>query len=308
MRVKAIERSGHILNQVGNTPLIRLEQLSQEEAPNVELYAKAEWFNPGGSVKDRPALNIIQQALIQSQLNSEKTILDATSGNTGIALAMIGSALRFSVKLCLPKNASPERKQILHAYGAELILTDPLKGSDGAIEKAQEIFNEDPSAYYYVDQYNNENNWKAHYQTTGPEIWNQTKKRITHFVSGLGTTGTIVGVGRFLKEMNPKTQIIAMQPDSPFHGLEGLKHLETAIVPGIWDASVPDEQIQVSTEEAYEWTKRLAQKEGIFVGISSGANLAAALRVAKKLKKGVMVTVFCDSGDKYLSEKFWDAG
>ncbi len=295
-----------LLESIGNTPLIEIKRLCKRLGPQTKIFAKAEWFNPGGSVKDRPALNMIRHAQESGELIKEKIILDATSGNTGIALAMIGATLGYKVKLCVPSNASIERKRILKAYGAEIVLTDPLRGSDGAIEKARQLYKENPSRYCYVDQYNNEANWRAHYEGTALEIWNQTKGKVTHFVAGLGTSGTVMGVGRRLKELNPFVKIVAMQPDSPFHGLEGLKHMETAIVPGIYDSSVPDEQVQVKTEEAHTWTRRLATEEGLFVGISSGANFAAALEVAKDLEKGMVVTIFCDSGDKYLSEKFWE--
>jgi S-sulfo-L-cysteine synthase (O-acetyl-L-serine-dependent) len=298
----------HLEDAIGNTPLFRIQRLGRAEAPHVEIHAKAEWFNPAGSVKDRPALFMLKSAMTEGKLKKGKTILDSTSGNTGIALAMLGASYGFPVTLCLPQNASPERKAILNAYGAELVLTDPLEGSDGAIKKAKEIFAKNREKYVYVDQYNNDANWKAHYETTAPEIWKQTEGRITHFVTGLGTSGTVMGVGRRLKEYNSNVRIVAMQPDSPFHGMEGLKHMETAIVPGIYDPKVADEQITVGTEEAQEWTQRLAKEEGMFVGVSSGANFAAALSVAKQIKTGVVVTIFCDSGDKYLSEQFWKSG
>jgi len=294
------------LGTIGNTPLFRIRKLTNRLPARVEFWAKAEWYNPGGSVKDRAALNMVRAAIESGALTREKTILDATSGNTGIALAMVGATLGYKVKLCLPANASMERRKILAAYGAELELTNSLEGSDGAILKARELFAADPGRYTYIDQYNNDANWKAHYTTTGREIWEQTGGRVTHFVSGLGTSGTVTGVGRRLKELNPGVRIIAMQPDSPMHGLEGLKHMETSIVPGIYDPKVPDEQVEVSTEEAQEWTRRLAREEGFFVGISSGANFAAALKVAQRLKEGVIVIIFCDSGEKYLSERFWD--
>jgi cysteine synthase B len=293
-----------LLDLIGNTPLIKLTNLV--ENPRVEIYGKAEWANPGGSVKDRPALNMILEGERTGALTHEKTIIDSTSGNTGIAYAMIGAARGYRVKLCLPKNASEERKRILHAYGVELVLTDPLAGSDGAILAVREIVAAEPDKYFYPDQYNNPANWLAHYETTGPEIFEQTAGRITHFVAGLGTSGTFVGVGRRLRELKPGVKLISMQPDSPFHGLEGLKHMETAIVPGIYDATLADEQVEVSTEESHEMVKRLARREGWFVGISSAANVVAALKTAEKIDEGVIVTVLCDDGSKYLSEKFWE--
>jgi cysteine synthase B len=294
-----------ILDQIGNTPLLRLERLAELPA-GVELYAKAELCNPGGSVKDRPALNMIRDGEQTGKLAPGKVILDATSGNTGIAYAMIGAARGYRVQLCLPANASQERKRILRAYGAEVILTDPAEGSDGAIRKCRELYFRNPDKYFYPDQYNNPANWLAHYETTGPEIWRQTEGRITHFVTGLGTSGTFMGVGRRLREFSPSVRLISMQPDSGFHGLEGLKHMATAIVPGIYDPTLADANLTVETEEAYEVVKRLAREEGLLVGISSGANVAAALRVARDLERGVVVTVFCDSADKYLSEHFWE--
>lgn len=289
---------------VGNTPLLRFRNIVPEGG-RVEVYAKAEWFNPGGSVKDRPALNMILDGERRGLLHHGKTILDATSGNTGIAYAWIGAARGYKVKLALPQNASEERKKILHAYGVELVLTSPLEGSDGAIREARRLFETDPDLYFYPDQYNNPANWQAHYETTAIEIWEQTRGRVTHFVAGLGTSGTFVGTSRRLKELNPDIKAISFQPDSPFHGLEGLKHMETAIVPGIYDRSIADEEVEVSTEEAHQLTRKLARKEGLLVGISSGAALAAALKVASKIEHGVVVTILPDSGDKYLSDKFW---
>jgi S-sulfo-L-cysteine synthase (O-acetyl-L-serine-dependent) len=294
-----------ITELVGNTPLIRLNRVTSGLAPGVEIYGKAEYFNPGGSVKDRPALNMILEGERSGKLTPDKIILDATSGNTGIAYAWIAATRGYKVRLTLPQNASEERKRILHAYGVELVLTDPAKGSDGAIEKVQEIYAQDPDRYFYPDQYGNDNNWKAHYNTTGVELYEQTEGRITHFVTGLGTSGTCMGVGRRLKEYDPKIQILAMQPDSPFHGLEGLKHMETAIVPPIYDPGVPDRQVEVATEDAQKMVKRIAREEGLLVGISAGANVVAALKVASELTHGVVVSVLCDSADKYLSERFW---
>ncbi|WP_218083074.1 PLP-dependent cysteine synthase family protein [Anthocerotibacter panamensis] len=291
---------------VGNTPLVRLNRVVAGLASGVEIYGKAEYFNPGGSVKDRPALHMILQGERSGELTPEKTLLDATSGNTGIAYAWIAAARGYQVKLALPLNASEERKRILKAYGVDLVLTDPAQGSDGAILKARELYAAEPERYFYPDQYSNPNNWRAHYLTTGIEIYEQTQGRVTHFVTGLGTSGTCMGVGRRLHEYNPAIQVLSMQPDSPFHGLEGLKHMETAIVPPIYDPSVADTQVEVSTEAAQKMVKRLAREEGLLVGISAGANVVAALRVAQNLTEGVVVTVLCDSADKYLSERFWD--
>lgn len=293
-----------IVDLIGNTPLLRLRRIVPDN-PRVEVYAKAEWYNPGGSVKDRPALNMILQGERSGRLTPEKTILDATSGNTGIAYAMIGAACGYRVKLCLPLNANEERKRLLRAFGAELVLTDPRESSDGAIIKARELYEEEPDRYFYSDQYNNPANWQAHYNSTGPEIWRQTRSRITHFVAGLGTSGTFIGTGRFLRATAPHVRLISMQPDSSFHGLEGMKHMESAIVPGIYDPDMADEEVEVSTEAAYEMVKRLAREEGVLVGISSAANLIAALGVADRIDEGVIVTIFCDNGDRYLSERFW---
>src|SRR5215204_4543464 len=296
--------SPSIVDLVGDTPLIRLRRI-ERDLPGVELYAKAEWKNPGGSVKDRPALRMIQEGIVSGGLVPGKVILDATSGNTGIAYAMIGAAMDFNVTLCVPENVTPERKRILRAYGANLVFTNPLEGSDGAIRSAQKMNEADPAKYFYADQYNNDFNWRAHYDTTGPEIVRQAGSRLTHFVAGLGTSGTFVGVGRRLREYNPAIRLVSVQPDSPLHALEGLKHMATAIVPGIYDATLADEDIGISTEEAFSLTRRLA-KQGLFVGISSGANLAGALRVARQTSDAVIVVVFCDGGEKYLSERLWD--
>ncbi|MFL6214798.1 MAG: PLP-dependent cysteine synthase family protein [Blastocatellia bacterium] len=290
---------------VGNTPLIRLRKLTAQ-AKGVEIYAKAEWFNPGGSVKDRPALNMILEGERTGLLTRDKIILDATSGNTGIAYGWIGAARGYRVKLALPQNASEERKKILRTYGVELVLTSPLEGSDGAIREARRLYAENPDLYFYADQYNNPANWRAHYETTALEIWEQTGGAITHFIAGLGTSGTFVGTSRRLKELNSNIQCISFQPDSPFHGLEGLKHMATAIVPGIYDTAIADAEIEVSTETAHEFARRLGREEGLLVGISAGAAVAAALNVASRLESGVVVTVFPDSGDKYLSDRFWD--
>lgn len=302
--VVANSRRASLLDLIGNTPLLQLQTINPN--PSVAVFAKAEWANPGGSVKDRAALNMIRAGELSGALTPDKTIIDATSGNTGIAYAMIGAALGYKVKLCLPKNASEERKRTLHAFGAELVYTDPLAGTDGAIIEVRKIVEANPDIYFYPDQYNNPANWQAHYETTAVEIYNQTEGQLTHFVAGLGTTGTFVGTARRLRELNPNIKLISMQPDSPFHGLEGMKHLETAIVPGIYDATIADENLEVSTEEAHAMVKDLARREGWFVGISAGANIVAALRVASQLKEGVIVTILCDSAAKYLSDKFWD--
>ena len=292
---------------VGNTPLIRLQRVTKDLPENIEIYAKAEYLNPGGSVKDRAALAMILAGEQAGELTKDKTILDATSGNTGIAYAMLGAARGYKVCLTLPKNASAERKRILKLYGARIIETDPMNGTDGAQLAAKELVKQFPSRYFYPDQYNNEANWRAHYQATAPEIWRQTKGRVTHFVAGLGTTGTFIGTTRRLKEFNPDLRAISMQPNSPLHGLEGMKHLATAIIPGIYDAKIADENVEVMTEDAQDMTRRLAREEGLFVGVSAGANVFAALRLARELKENaIIVTILCDGGGKYLSEDFWD--
>ena len=292
-----------IVDLVGDTPLLRLRKI-ERDIPGVELYAKAEWKNPGGSVKDRPALRMIQEGISSGQLTPDKIILDATSGNTGIAYAMMGAAMGYTVTLCVPDNVTPERKRILRAYGAELVFTNALEGSDGAIRMAQKMNDADPGKYFYADQYNNPFNWRSHYDTTGPEIIRQVGGRVTHFVAGLGTSGTFIGAGRRLREFKSDIVLASVQPDSPLHGLEGLKHMESAIVPGIYDSKLADEDVRVGTEESYEMTRRLAQEEGLLVGISSGANLAGALKIAGK--DAVVVVVFCDGGERYLSERFWE--
>jgi cysteine synthase B len=295
-----------LVRAIGNTPLVRLRKLTRHLPESVAVYVKAEHLNPGGSVKDRPALRMVQEGLRQGALREGRVLIDATSGNTGIAYAMLGATLGFPVMLAMPANASPERKRILKAYGAELILTDPMEGTDGAQRYVRELVQQNPERYFYPDQYNNKANWQAHFEGTGLEILQQTRGRITHFVAGLGTTGTFVGVSRRLKAFNPDIRCYALQPDSPLHGLEGLKHLETAIVPGIYDPSLVDAHLSCSTEEAFEMTRRLAREEGLFVGPSSGANVAAALRIAEQLEAGVIVTVLCDTGARYLSESFWE--
>jgi len=297
-------RPVHLLELIGNTPLIDLSELTGKTG--VRLFAKAEWANPGGSVKDRPALSMVMDALRRGLFTNGRRLLDATSGNTGIAYAMIGAALGIPVTLALPESASPERKRILKAYGAELRITDPLAGSDGAILEARRLVAEEPERWAYLDQYSNPENWRAHYRTTGPEIWEQTGGQITHFVTGLGTSGTFMGVGRFLKERSPAVRLISMEPDSPFHGLEGMKHMATAIVPPIYDPALADQALEMPTERAYAMVKRLARESGLLVGISSGANVAAALEVATNLQHGTLVTVLCDGADKYLSDRFWE--
>jgi cysteine synthase B len=300
MAPRALGLEGH----VGNTPLLPLTNLTSP-AP---VSAKAEWFNPGGSVKDRPALNIIRSALAAGELTGDRRLLDSTSGNMGIAYATLGVPLGVQVTLAIPANASPERLTMLKALGAELVLTDPLEGSDGAIQVAQEMAAQQPDLYFYADQYNNPANWQAHYLGTGPEIVEQAGAQMTHFVAGLGTSGTLMGVGRYLRQYNPNIKLIGVQPDAAFHGLEGLKHMQTAIVPGIYEPAFLDQVIEVSTEAAYEMVLRLAKEEGLFVGVSSGAAAVAALQVAEVLDQGSVVTIFPDAGYKYLSEKFWEAG
>ena len=298
--------SSSVVDLIGHTPLVRLRHF-ERETPGVELWAKCEFLNPGGSVKDRAAANIVEEALAAGQLGVGRELLDSTSGNTGIAYAMIGAALGFGVTLCMPTNVSVERKRILHAYGAKIVYTDPGEGSDGAIRQAREMFAAEPGRYFYADQYSNDANWRAHYETTANEIWRQTEGRITHFVAMLGTSGTFVGTARRLKELNPHIRCVSLQPDSSFHGIEGTKHMATAIVPRIYDPALADADFGVSTERAYEMVKRLAREEGVLAGISSGGALAGCLEVAKTAPRGsVIVTVFPDSGDKYLSEKFWE--
>jgi cysteine synthase B len=298
-----------LLASIGNTPLIRLEHVARE-FPGVEIYGKAEFFNPGGSVKDRPALNMILDGERTGRLRPGRIILDATSGNTGIAYAMIGAARGYRVKLCLPRNASPERKRTLLAYGAEVVLTDPAEGSDGAIRVCREMYRDDPDHYFYPDQYNNPANWEAHYQTTAPEIIRQTVGRITHFVAALGTSGTFTGVTRRLRHELPSVECVSVQPSSGFHGIEGVKHMPSSIVPGIYDPKLAGRNLWMETEDAHRTARLLAREEGLLVGISAGANVAAAVRVARELaengRRGVIVTILCDGGEKYLSEDFWD--
>jgi cysteine synthase B len=296
-----------LLDLIGNTSLVRLARI-RPTSPHVEIYAKAEWENPGGSVKDRPALNIVREAEAAGLMSPGKVLADSTSGNTGIAYAMIGAAKNFHVRLWMPSNVSEERKHILKAYGAEIVYTDPMEGSDGAILRVREAVKENPGLYYYANQYENESNWRAHFKSTAPEIFEQTSGRITHFVAGLGTSGTFIGTARRLKELNPKIRCVSFQPDSPFHGLEGMKHMPTAMKPGIYDENVADENLEIATEDAHRMTLRLAREEGMLVGVSAGAAMVAALKLANRLAEGVVVTIFPDGGDKYLSERFWDEG
>ena len=297
------------LNRVGNTPMLRLERIVGNLS-GIQILAKAEWCNPGGSVKDRAASFIVADAERRGLLKPGKSLLDSTSGNTGIAYAMLGAAKGFEVTLCMPSNVSVERKRIVRAYGANVVWTDPAEGSDGAIRKARELAAQEPERYVYVDQYSNEANWRAHYEGTANEIWQQTEGRVTQFVAMLGTSGTFMGTSRRLKELNPNVRCISLQPDSPFHGLEGLKHMATAIVPKIYDPALADRDIGISTEASYAMVRRLAREEGLLVGISAGAAVVGALQIAQEMasrkESGVIVTVLPDSGDKYLSERFWD--
>ena len=298
-----------LLECVGGTPLLRLGRIARGLPEGVEVYAKAEHLNPGGSVKDRAALAMILDGEATGRLTPEKVILDATSGNTGIAYAMIGAARGYRVRLCLPRNASFERKRMLRIHGAELLETDPAEGFDAPQRLAQRLAAGEPEAYFYANQYDNPANWRAHYEGTAPEIWEQTGGRVTHFLAGVGTSGTFTGTVRRLRELNPNVKAVLMQPDSPLHGLEGMRHVETSIVPGIFDAGLADERVEISTEESQETARRLALEEGLFVGVSSGANVAAALKVARGLPAGsVVVTVLCDGGGRYLGEEFWGEG
>ena len=292
---------------IGNTPLVRLSRIDAT-VPGVAIYGKAEWLNPGGSVKDRAELAMIRDGELSGRLTPDKILFDATSGNTGIAYAMLAAARGYRVRLCLPANANDERKRILAIYGADLVLTDPAEGSDGAIRVARRMYAEDPDRYFYPDQYNNPHNWRAHYDTTGPEIWSQTDGELTHFVAALGTTGTFTGVGRRLRQLNPGVRLVSVEPDSPFHGLEGMKHLESAIVPGIFDPDLADERAEVSTERAYLMARRLAREEGVFVGVSAAAAVAASLDLAERIREGIIVTVLCDGGLRYLGDRFWTEG
>ena len=296
-----------LLSAIGNTPLIRLRRLRPELPDGVELYAKAEYLNPGGSVKDRAALSMILSGERSGLLTPDKTILDATSGNTGIAYAMIGALRGYRVTLCIPANASLERKRMLRSFGARLVETDSLQATDGSQIAAKELADSNPGKYFYPDQYNNDANWKAHYEGTAPEIWRQTDGRITHFVAGIGTSGTFVGVTRRLREYHSGIRAVSVQPDSALHGLEGMKHLESSIVPGIYDPSLSDDQLEVATEDAQSMTRQLAREEGLYVGVSSGANIFAAIRVARASPPGsVVVSLLCDTGSRYVTDDFWD--
>jgi cysteine synthase B len=321
-------RGEALLAGIGNTPLLPLDALIRDlpdarpasvQLPNVHLLGKAEWYNPGGSVKDRAAAGIVADARRSGKLAPGKILLDSTSGNTGISYAMLGAALGFPVTLCVPENVSPERKRILQAYGANIVYTDPAEGSDGAIKIARQYAERDPDLYFYADQYSNDANWRAHYETTASEIWQQTEGRITHFVAMLGTTGTFVGTTRRLKELNPKIRCISLQPDSAFHGIEGAKHLPSAIVPRIYDSSVADENLEIATEDAHAMARRLAREQGLLVGVSAAAAVVGSLQVIDRLKidhlkagrlkedqRATIVTILCDSGEKYLSERFWN--
>jgi cysteine synthase B len=299
------QESASVIDLIGHTPLLHLSRWAAEK-PAVEIHAKAEFLNPGGSVKDRAAAAILRDAQRQGRLRPDTIILDATSGNTGIAYAMIAAARGYKLTLCVPDNVTVERKRTLRAYGAELILTDPMEGTDGAIREARRLVAADPDRYFYADQYNNDANWRAHYETTAVEILEQTDGRVTHFVAGLGTSGTFVGVGRRLREYDSRIHLVSVQPDSPLNGIEGLKHMETAIRPGIYDSTLADEDVRVTTERAQALTRQLAADEGLLVGVSSGAALAASLDLAARIREGVIVTIFPDSGTRYLSERFWE--
>jgi cysteine synthase B len=295
-----------LLDAIGNTPLLELARVAAD-VPGLRLYAKAEHKNPGGSVKDRPARSMLLDGIARGLLVPGKTILEATSGNTGIADAMLGRFLGFPVQLCVPAKASAERKAILTAYGAELVFTDPLEGADGAIREARALAAAEPEKYFYPDQYSNPANWRAHFETTGPEIWRDTEGKLTHFVAGLGTTGTFCGITRYLKSKSSSVQCVSMQPDGPIHGLEGMKHMGSQMVPAIYDPTLADEETTVETEKAYAMCRRLAREEGVFVGPSAAANVVAALQVARERTSGpaTIVTVLCDGGEKYLSQPFW---
>src|SRR5580704_6467408 len=302
-------RGEAVLTGIGNTPLLPLDALIHD-LPGAHLLGKAEWYNPGGSVKDRAAASIVAEARRSGKLSPGKILLDSTSGNTGIAYAMLGAALGFPVTLCVPENVSPERKRILQAYGANIIYTDPAEGSDGALKIARQLAERHPDLYFYADQYSNDANWRAHYETTANEIWQQTQGSITHFVAMLGTTGTFVGVTRRLKELNPKVRCISLQPDSTFHGIEGAKYLPTAIVPRIYDPLLADENVEILTEDAHAMARRMAREHGLLVGVSAAAAVVGCLKIAKRPprdQRATIVTVLCDSGEKYLSESFWEA-
>ena len=293
-----------VADLIGRTPLLSLDRIAAHVAPGVRLFAKAEWLNPGGSVKDRAALGMIRIAQ-RAGLTRERTLLDATSGNTGIAIAMLAASEGYRATLCVPANLSSDRRRMLEAYGAELILTPASDGTDGAQKAAQDLVLNDPKKYWYLDQYNNEANWRAHFTSTGPEIWRQTLRTITHFVACLGTTGTFVGAGRYLKGKNPGVRLVGVQPDGPFHGIEGVKHLESSHVPGIWDPKLPDEILSVATEDAQRAVRRLAREEGLLVGTSSGAAFDAGLRLSERIERGCVVLMFPDGGERYLGERYW---
>ncbi|PYX72601.1 MAG: cysteine synthase [Acidobacteria bacterium] len=307
------ETLGHsLMERIGNTPLLRLDAVTRD-LQGVTLLGKAEWYNPGGSVKDRAAASIVAEAGRRGLLYPGRILLDATSGNTGIAYAMLGAAEGFPVTLCMPENVSRERKQIVQGYGANIIYTDPADGSDGAIRMARQLAAEHPDTYFYADQYSNDANWKAHYFMTANEIWQQTQGRVTHFVSMLGTSGTFVGTTRRLKELNPAIKCISLQPDSSFHGIEGAKHMASAIVPKIYDPTLADQNLEIATEDAYAMARRLSRSAGLLVGISAAAAVVGCLKIARELplhreQEAVIVTILCDSGDKYLSERFWSEG
>jgi len=294
-----------VLDLIGNTPLLEINRITEGIPAGIKIYAKLEGLNPGGSVKDRPALRMVQEGLKDKKLRPGKTILDSTSGNTGIALALIGSVLGYPVELVMPGNVSAERKQIIHAYGAKVTYSDPMEGSDGAIRLCRKILEENPEKYFKPDQYFNPMNPQAHYENTGPEIYRQTNGTVSHFVAGIGTGGTVMGTGRYLKEVNPNVQVIAVEPDDALHGLEGLKHMASSIVPGIYHEEELDDKIPVSTEDAYSMVYRLSQEEGVLVGQSSGAAMFAAIKIARKLRAGTIVTIFPDFGDKYLTTNLW---
>jgi len=309
----AVPRPGQsLLDRIGNTPLLRFDRLTNH-LPGVTLLGKAEWHNPGGSVKDRAAANIVAEGRRSGEFSAGKTLLDATSGNTGIAYAMLGAAQGFPVMLCMPKNVSAERKKILSAYGANILYTDPGEGSDGAIRMARELAAKHPDLYFYADQYSNNANWMAHYQGTANELWQQTEGRITHFVAMLGTSGTFMGTSRRLKELNPSIRCISLQPDSSFHGIEGAKHMASAIVPKIYDPLLADENLEIATEDAYAMCRRMGRECGVLLGISAAAGIVGSLKISEQLElpkeqQAVVVTILCDSGDKYLSERFWTEG
>jgi len=300
-----LKKADSVIDLVGDTPLIRLTHVTEDLSAGVEVYAKAEWFNPGGSVKDRPALWMILDGIRTGKLTPDKILMDSSSGNTAIAYAMIGAALGYKVELVIPENINIERKKTLQAFGSKIIYSDPLEGSDGAIRLARKLKAENPEKYFMPDQYNNPENPKSHYDSTAVEIWEQTQGRVTHFVAGLGTSGTFMGTSKRLKELNPEIAAIAVEPAEALHGLEGMKHMPTSIVPGIYDSAFPDELVRVATEDAYDFMKELLKKEGIFIGHSGGAVAFAAVEYAKKLKEGVLVTVFPDGGYRYLSGGIW---